>query len=399
MQTLARSSTAGTAYTAAQVTQQLASPAVEEQWVFDRLDTNKNLIGDLTAFVDQNSTPEINHDSTRAVRRTLKLRVSGAAALTPLHDLIRPHHQIRMPDGGWIDFVLGTFTVLPSNREIRPGASWVSIDGADVSQLLLDAGFAVSTGLTEGTNVLAGIQTLIGSYSGLTPLPIAIPDPGKMLPAAIGWDFGASPLGAVNDLLAALNFLSAAADEVGTIRSGPIPDWNLALPVLAFDTTQGPMSSGSATGILSVGGILLSSLNIQANFSAAFNLALVIIEDPRRVSLSVAVPNNRADSPISIPNWHVKTKVIRDSRVVDYATAQAVGLSAIQEAARIYAPLVVDSSPWPASQDQDVYRVVYSTPDEGVVAANYVETQWTHRCKPGAPTTHTFTRIVPAGPS
>ena len=234
-------------------------------------------------------------------------------------------------------------------------------------------------------SVIGGVQSLVAGASILTPIPVVIPDPGIVLPAAIGWQYGESPLKAINDLLAALNYFSAALDESGTLRSRPIPDWNQAVPTFTFDATQ-----GAAT--------VAAPINMRPDFSRAFNVAVVVIEDPRRPALSMTVVNMRGDSPISVPNWHSKTQVIRDSRVVDAPTAYAVGLSAIQEAARIYNPLIVDTLPWPGSQDNDIYRLVYSNPDEGTVAANYVETRWTHRCAAGAKTTHTLTRIVPAGP-
>jgi hypothetical protein len=365
----------------------MTATAARERWIFDQLNSSLQWLGDLTPFVDDASPAEVDHDATRAVRRTLKMRVAGNAPLTPLHDLIRPHYQLLMPDGGYVDFVLGTFALLPSGKTVTEGATWIDIQGADVSQLLADAGFLVSTGLPAGTGVIAGLQSLIASYSGLTPIPVRIIDPGTLLPASIGWEYGNNPLKAANDLLAALNFMSAAADELGSLYSYPIPDWNTASPVFTIDMTAG------------AGHMVTTPIVEQPDFSKAFNVALVLIEDPRRPTISCAVFNSRSDSPISTVNWHTKTQVIRDSRVIDLTTAQAVGLSALQEAARVYSPLVINTLPWPASQDQDVYRLVYSTPDEGLVAANFIETRWTHRCKAGAATTHTLAKVVPAGPA
>jgi hypothetical protein len=386
MQILARTSSAGTAYTADQVRAQLSAPAVQERWVFDRLNASGVPIGDLTPYVDYSATPEIDHDSTRSVRRTLKMRVAGNSPLTPLHDLIRPRYQILMPDGGWVDFVLGTFAILPTNRQIEAGATWLDIQGADLSQLLVDAGFLVSTGIPGGTGVIAGVNMLVSGYGGLTPITTRIVDPGTVLPAAYGWEYGNNPLKAVNDLLAAVNFTSAALDENGVLCAQLIPDWNQVIPSATFDTTTSTS-------------MVLGPINERPDYSKAFNVAIVVIEDPRRPSLSATVPNWRSDSPIAIPNWHVKTQVIRDSRVVDLVTAEAVGLAAIQEAARIYSPVILDTLPWPAWQDQDVCRLVYSSPDEGTVNVNCVVSRWTHRCRAGAKTTHTLHKIVPAGPA
>lgn len=62
------------------------------------------------------------------------------------------------------------------------------------------------------------------------------------------------------------------------------------------------------------------------------------------------------------------------------------------------ATLTVGTFPWPASQDRDVYQVLYFNPDEGLRTDLFLETRWTHTCKAGAPTRHELERLVAAGP-
>lgn len=387
LQQLARTSSAGTAYSADAVFAQLKAPAGQERYIYDRLAADLSPLGDLTGSVDEATVPEVDHDSGRAVRRTLKLQVVGNAPLNPLHDLIRPHYQLRMPDGGWIDFVLGTFAVLPGSKIIGSGATQLTLDCADVSQLLVDATFVASTGVAAGQDVVAAVAQLVANYGGLTPLSTVIPSIGKKLLLPKAWEYGISPLVAVNDLLASINYFTVAADEQGRLTSALTPDWNLASPAITFDTRFGQSR-------------VIEPFSQTPDFSKAFNVCIVVVDDPANPpAYAVVVENHRADSPVSIENWHRKMgPVIKDSKILDRATAQARGLTEIQQAASIYAPIVFDTLPWPAWQDQDVLRLVYQTPDEGLVDANHVIRRWTHRLQAGAPTTHTATRIVPAGP-
>jgi hypothetical protein len=372
----------GTAYTADQVVAILTGVVLTERWKFERLAAD-GTIGDL--FVQPGA--EVQHDTTRAVKRSLKFTVRGDVALTPFSDLVRVRYQAYAPDGGWLDFVLGIFTVVPPSKAIQPAATWRTYDAYDLTQLLVDGNLTAALGLAAGAPYLSSIQSVVGDYGGGTPLPVSI-DLGSAaspnLVAPLGWDAGTTRLTVVNDLLGGINCFPAWIDETGTLRSRTIPDWNLITPSFTFDATvQGSIVHVSGTETIDI--------------TKAYNQVLVISDDPRRPPpLSVLYTNTRPDSPISVPNWHPKLTTVRDSTIPDIAVCLAVAMTKAQEAARIFSRLTVNTTAWPVSQDNDVYGLIYQTADEPLNAFNYLETRWTHRCKAGALTEHELVRLVAA---
>jgi hypothetical protein len=382
MQALGRPSTLGTAYTAAQVTAQINANTGTERWVFDRLDSSGRYLSDLTPLVDYDHPPEISHDSAAAVKRTFKITLRGDAVFTPLLELIRPHYQLLMPDGGYIDFPLGTFLILPPSKQIQKGLTWRQMNGADLGQLLVDGAFTTSYGVPSGTPVLQAINSIAQSYGGATPIGVDIPDPGIIIPANLSWPPGDTRLKAINDLLAAINYVEAWFDELGVMRSSPIPDYTTIVPSYTFDATSGAIVKAP----------LLETIDI----SKAYNQVSVLVEDPRRTPFAVLYQNNLPDSPVSVPNWHPKLKLIRDSRITGVLQAYLRAQTEAQKAARIFDIVTMETWPWALSQNLDVYTLTYQTQEDGLVSANYIETKWTHRCKHGLSTTHTIDRVVPA---
>lgn len=390
MQDLAAVSSAGTSYTAAQVLARLFSPTPQkESWTFYRL--NKAgikypvSVGSFDSVVDYSNPPIITHDSTRAVRRDLQIVMRGDAALTALSDLIQPAYRAYMPDGGFVEYPLGVFQILPPAKKITAAQTWLTLKLPDLSQLLVNASFLSSYAVPAGSTYVAAITGVVSSAQLQTPIQILIPENQRRLPFPIGWGPGTSRLQAINELLAAINYFPAWVDELGRLRSSPIPDWNLARPAATFD----------ATGNLAT---LTGEINEAPDISRAFNQARCIGEDPRALTpVTGTYVNNNPESPVSTKKWGpVMGPVIQNSAVPDSITAGLVARAAVQAAARIYSEVTLRSLAWPASQDNDVYQVRYSSKDEGLVNFPYVEIGWVMNCAAGLVTEHTVTRLVPA---
>lgn len=391
MQPLARTSLldpgtgrGGTAYGTAQVATALLTPGQQEKWIVERVSQDgAGVLQDLSALV-VGSGAVVEHDTSRAVRRTCHVSLRGDAVLQPWQDLLRIHHQVRALDGGWLDFSMGLFVLLPPRKNISPSETILDIDGADLSQLLVDAPFLQSFGAAAGANYIGVIGSIAASYGGVTPIPVSIPDFGLKLPAALSWDAGTTRLKAVNDLLQAINYFPAWIDETGTLRSSPIPDWNTVQPAFVFDTTQGQSN-------------VKAHLHEDPDPSLAFNIATVEVADHRRgyPPFSVSYANTSPLSRVSTVNWHPKGVVIKDSKITDVATALARARAEVQAGARVYSPLTLPTLPWSVGQDNDVYGVNFQTKDELLTSFNYVEARWSHVCKAGASTTHVLNRLVP----
>jgi len=383
VQLLSGVSSLGTAYSAQQVLSRLFAPSGKETYVFYLLDFSKRFKSDLTPLVSAGATPSVEHDTTRAVKRTLSFSVRGDANINVLRDLIQPRYRLFMPDGGYLEWPLGTFTVIPPGRDIMPAQTWLQFQLPDVTQLLVDAAFTSTYTAPAGASYVVTIQDIVTSANLPTPLPVSIVDPGTKVPATLTWEYGTSRLQAINDLLAAISYFPLWADEKGTLRSRQIPDWNTVTPSVTFDAT------GSQSTIT-------VEMTETADISQAYNQILVVGEDPRRNVVTGLYVNDNAASAVSTVNWHPKLQVVRDSSVPDVSTAVLKAKAIAQQAARIFTQLQMNTLAWPVSQDNDIYGVAYQSRDEGLVTGSYVEVGWTMQAATGGLTEHRLTRIVPA---
>lgn len=380
----------GTTYTAAQVAGFLTQPSLEMRWFFDLLGPGLNYKADLTSLVDAATPPEIQHDSTRAVKRTLNLRVRPSASANPLQDLIRVRYQILAPDGGWLEWVLWLWMLTPPDKEVSEAVTWWTLIAPELSQLLSDAAFTSTYTVASGINYAQAVSSIVSGYGGSVALQASLPDNGKTLAAPLSWEAGTSRLKAINDLLTANAYTPAWMDG-NVLRSYPYVDYNTVIPAYTFDTTQGAS-------------VALSPLREKPDYANAYNQFRVIGEDPRRAVGTGSPPpvtayyeNTRADSLISIPNWHPKmAQPIRDSKIPDNAAALARAQYEAQKAARVYSTITLDAAPWPFAQDLDVFGLVYSTTDEGTVERNYLNIRWSHRCAANQQTRLELQRVVPA---
>ncbi len=385
MQALARTSSAGTAYSAAQVAAILSAPAVVERWRYFVIDIDGKPLSEITSFVDRTMPPVVQHDSTRAVQRSLVIVVRKDATLGTLSSLIQVHYYVLAPDGGYLDFTIGTFTVVKKEPALRPAATWLRLTGADLGQILTEVKFLSAYAVPAGANVVQAVLSVIGTYLGARAANSAfIVDRGYTVPTAIGWKAGDSRLTAVSDLLASMAYTPPFFDETGVPRSDAIPDYALIQPTFVFNAALGASTiDGEIQGdVLDITGVP--------------NIVRVDVEDPQRAPISVTYTNNNPASAISVPNSFPRMMVIKDSTQVNGTTAMSLAFSQAQKAAQVYATATVSTSPWPVSQNLDVYGLVLQTSDEGTVVRNYLELGWKMECAPGAKTVHTWQRVVPA---
>ncbi|MDP9325703.1 MAG: hypothetical protein M3O87_04105 [Candidatus Dormibacteraeota bacterium] len=376
-------------YTAAAVQAQLAASA-QEDWAFDHLGPDGRYIKDLGLYLDKGSVPQVVHDSSAAIKRSLQISLRGDCGVKPLQDLVRPHYRLRMPDGGWADWALGTFLMMLPDKRISAGATWWQCALPELLQLLTDAGLPQTVAIPAGSTVLAGISLLLATANAVLATPLALlytTPPTAVLPASIGANLGDAPHKAINDLLRGSAYQTLWADEsqpLPLLRTDPIPDYNTVPPLFVFDAT--------------VASNVVGEFQETTDVSKIFNDQWVVGEDPRTKTPVVGhYTNINPLSPYSVGNWHLKTApTIRDSAIPDVASANARARAEVQAAARIGAVLKMSTFAWPASEDRDVYRVTYNTSDEGLRSDLFLETRWTHPCAAGALTQHELERVTPA---
>jgi len=387
MQKLARVSTLGTSYDAKAVTDMLLDQQGQERWFFDQYDATLKNKTDFSPYVDfENTSPRITHDSTSAIQRSLTMTLRGDAPLKEINflsDIIGVRYQLRSPDGGWVEWQLGRFTLTPFDQDIYPGYTWNMLTTPDFGQLLTDATFISSYTVRKNVNYVGAVKAIAQGYGGRTPIFTNIQPSDAILPASRSFDAGETRLSAINKLLASISYFPAWFDEVGVMHSSKIPDYTKVKETFLFDTT-----SGSS--------ITMIPIQERPDISKVYNQVLVIVEDARKtnnIRMSYLWKNNNPKDPVSLKNWHPKTLTIRTSSIPDKKHMIARAVSEGQAASRVFGKLTAGTFPWPISQNRDVYRWIYSTPDEGFNNFLYVEMKWDMICKTGQMSSHSIERI------
>jgi hypothetical protein len=416
MQSLAQRSSIGTSYSAAQVAAFLTQNDNSEQWVVDRLNMQGQFEADISNWVDMGamtntatingnqmapvsgqrssaSVATITHDTTQSVKRQLSMRLEGNVTLNPLKDLIRFHYQLQTPDGGWLDWVLGTFVLTIPDLEINPGFSFIQCAGTDVLQLLVDAAVPITWTVPAGTGYIDAVRNVINTYGGSYKFDIQIQAANQSLQASQTWDAGTSRLTIINDLLETVNYQDLWADELGVLRSNPIPNYANLTPSFTFD----------GTGDNSIIGY---PLQLKTDLSNAYNQVLIVGADPRVATFNgkpifnyksyfnYVYQNNDPTSPISVPNWHPKLIAINDNSIPNAAVAAAKAKTLAQQYALVFNQWTLNTFPWPVSQNYDIYQCIIDTPDHGLINAKFLEIGWTHQCSTAGATSHVLTQVT-----
>lgn len=394
MQALAKISTLGTPYTASQIYSLLCSTGTE-QWAFDWLGPDGSYRGDLTPWVTD--IPAVAHDSTQAVKRTLKIRLEQTSLsnygsfpeVDVFADLIRVRYRIPTPDGGFAEWTIGVFCQSTLQRAINPGFTKLDLAFNDLSQLLVDDKFESAYAVNAGASMVTAVAAIVRSYTGQTQLHAEIPDSGYVLGKTISWNAGDNKLQAITDVLTAGNYYSPWMDGF-TLRSRPIPDMNTVVPGLTWDATNG-QSPVTAT-----------APNETIDRTSAANVITVIGNTPTAEGTGTPGPapqatyvNDRPDSPVSTVRWGKRVaKMIQDGTITDVPTAAIRARNEAQLAARLYSAFSIGTLPWPLSDDHDFYTLIYNSSSEGVVNEVYEDLSWSMNCAPGNEQSHTLQRLV-----
>ncbi len=389
-----RTSTLGTTYSAAQVLSLLQSPCGVETALFEQVDGNGNTLADISAFVAGESQgqkvadsaqgpqrPTIQHDTTQTVPRTITLSIRAAANLDWYNDRIRVWRRVLAPDGGWVEFRIGTFVPTAPGKATDSSGVWRHVTYADESQLCNDTELLTPYTSPAGSSYLAEAQAAL-----LRVIPaarvLATPN-STSLSASQTWSAGTTVLQQVNDLLSGIGYGAVWFDEQGFARMHPLPDYSTVAPDFLFDLTQASTSFAA------------SPLPQLDDTTQAVNSCTFSGQDTRLQTFSAYYENTSPSSPVSTVNFRRKHLNTSDSKVSDRNSALKRARIAVQEGSRIYRPLTLSTMAWPLSQHLDVYQLAYDDPDDGLFVANYVETAWSIDLRPGGLTAHTLTQISP----
>lgn len=338
---------------------------------YDRLSRSRSYLGPL----DNVLGGSVANNALATIKRTARFTLTEAGALNYLSDLVRPYARLSMPDGGFVEWPLGTFSLSTPDRLLST-ADVVTrdVEAYDLLSTLNDDKvldrYSIASG-TAYTTALAAVISGAGLSHAITPSALT-------LPAAAEWEPGTSKLRIVNDLLSAINYESATADELGVIVCRPYQ----SPTVRAIEYTY---ADGAAS-------VRRGTARQTVDLFAVPNVWVLVKSEPDQAALVSTYTN---DDPLSPTSTVSRGRSIVDFRTeqdaANQATLDAKAARLAFEASQVFEAVTFDTAAMPMHGNADMLRL--ELPGLAI-SARYVEQSWSLPLKTGAAMSHKARRVV-----
>lgn len=297
-----------------------------------------------------------------------------------ISDRVRVHWQLKMPDGLWATWPVGTFVFHTPRRNIKGSVVTREVVCSDLTYILQKAKNRYRWKAPAGANVVEEVRRVIDGHPSW--LRHEIPDNPEVLASALSWDPGTTSLRICNELLAKINYRSIFADADGTLRSGEyvVPqDRDIEE---TYDATDPNVS------------LLGEDSNLLFDLSDVANRFAISVSQPDRPVLTAIYENNSPDSPTSIPNRgyiiaDVRTDPEEDAPTQDTLDAKVRRIA--HEASQVFEEFEFNSAAMPTHGENTVLQINYP---QGDIVQKYSETQWSLPLRAGQYMKHTVRRVV-----
>lgn len=340
-------------------------------------------------------TPELvaecsvtNNDLATEVKRTCTVALSASSTFDYLQHSLRPWARLRMPDGGYYEWPMGTFLLTTPNRTPDSG-SLVKVQGYDYLLRLseMKTSGRLATAAKPGTPTYIGaIQSMLSDagfttsniLSNATVLPTDSAAGGATV---FEWEPGTSYLRMINDLLSGIGYRSLFMDPYGVPTS---------YPESATPETLSPLwqYGRDATGLT-----VDNSTEVALDVWNLPNQWVGSISEPDQAALLYVKTNDYPSSPYST--------VSRGRTITYFLTAEEIGkppdLVTLQGIVDRYA----------AQTSQQFEQVTFTTGmmpfhgsgdvidvDSGKGYRRYVETEWEVELKADGTMKHSARRVI-----
>jgi hypothetical protein len=181
------------------------------QYRYDLLDQNNSLKGPIDV-----KSCSLTMRTKAAISRTARMTVLMKDGIDWLSDRVRPWFRMRMPDGGWAEWPLGTFILATPSLVPSGDQRIASVDVYDFGQLLSDDHFSERYIAPAGSDPVAVARQILQS-AGLWE--VNLPDALVSLQSDIEFEPNTSKLTAINALLNVVNYVPLWFDEYGVATS------------------------------------------------------------------------------------------------------------------------------------------------------------------------------------
>lgn len=362
-------------YTDAQVIAALsgANGTRTMRYRYDRLDSLNTFIESITQVV---VGAKVSNNALADIKRTASFTVLDRTAINWLRDRVRPWAVLAMPNGGTVEWPLGTFLLSTPERVVsEAGVVMREVKAYDQLLVLQQDKVTDRLAVAAGTAYTTAIASVVSGVGGIVAniVPSAL-----TLPVALEWEPGTTKLRVLNDLLDALNYESAWFDEYGTLICRPYQSPTVRPSTYTYSDQAASVRTGEATQ-----GLDLFEIP---------NKWVATVSEADRVVLSSTYTNVSPTSPTSTVNrGRTIVEVLTEQDAADQATLDAKVARAAFEASQIYESVKFDTVVMPMHSNADV--VTLNVPDLGV-SAKYSEQSWEMELQTGGRMSHQVRRVV-----
>lgn len=362
-------------YTKEQVINQLhmRQGSREVAFRYDLLNIDEVKIGELTAQLGSN---RVSMHSLAQIKRTghFTFKENELKDVDWLNDRIRPTFCLQMPDGGWVEWPLGTFLISSPTR--RHNASVTrEIEAYDASVILLEDKFDNRYRIPAGTKYIEAITSVL---TGVGIWKVNIANHPGTLATDKEFEIGTDKLTAINELLETINYTSLWFDEYGYATAKPY-----ILP------TNREAEYAYRTNSISI--IHPGALNEVDLFNVP-NIWIVAVSSPEIETLVSKYVNSWPTSKTSTVS---RKRNIVDFRTIDdiydQQTLDAYAKRLAYGASQVYDKLVFDSANMPHHSYSDMLLIDHKGLD---INSKFSETSWEMDLSSGGRMKHECRRVI-----
>lgn len=338
---------------------------------YDRLSSSRVYLGPLGNVLGG----EISNNSLADIKRKAVFTMRDTGELNYLSDLVRPWVGLRMPDGGVVEWPVGTFSLSTPSRALSvAGVVTRDVEAYDLLVVLHEDKVTDRYSVAAGTLYTAAVATVASSAgvaASITPSTLT-------LPAAMEWEPGTTKLRIINDLLGAINYESAFFDELGVLTCQPYqsPD-------------ERPIAYTYADGVASVrSGDAEQTVDL---FDVANRWVLVTSEPDRPVLVSTYTNDDPLSPTSTVSRGRTIVDFREDEEAADQTTLDAKAARLAFEASQVFEAVDFETALMPMHGNADVLRL--EIPGLAV-SARYAEQTWSMPLRAGATMKHRARRVV-----
>jgi hypothetical protein len=311
-------------------------------------------------------------------KRTCKVRIHPSTTFDQLDERFRAYADLRMPDGTFTTFTLGTFLLSTgSNRTAAlAGDRDVDYEGYDLLQVLVEDKVLDRYVVAAGTVYTTAIGTVLTS-AGFTTSQIS--GSAATLPSAMEWPPGTPKLTIVNDMLTAINFTTLSMTATGDPTAQPYVE--PASAQVVWNYVVGPQS------------VVTPGIDRRLDLFDVPNVWLGVVSQPDRAPLVSTDTNNVPGSPTSVAaRGRSIVRVLDDvGDAADQATLDALVVRRANESSVIYEEADFTTGLMPFHETGEVFLL---DDGSGTGPSPFREQTWEMDLRAGGLMKHTMRRTV-----